>query len=281
MHESTRSAPASFQRRWDSRNCRPGNEKDHRGVAGKAHGRAGRHRGCGGITGTDLLVDGGAVAAMRGACRRPSDGYADLANRSRIAVIARSSAASWAASCGSGIELALDAFAVIRLLFAAPVVGAVGVAAAHAGVAAAAGKERIGGDEVTFLDVPAPRSVAADLLDPADDLVTGDDRVAVSEGELPVELRNVTASDAAGLDAQQAIVVTDGRQRQLPKLEGVLTGQHGRQCAARQLTPPVPSSRRMRALLELSVVLPRVASSCQFAFRAPGESAKPLIVRRI
>ncbi len=100
------------------------------------------------------------------------------------------------------------------------------VGAGEAEPAAPAGQERFDRDPVAGAEPPALGRARADLVDHAHRLVAGDERVLDADRrvELPPVLLDVGTADAAGLDAQECVVVTDARPGQLDQLERTGTG---------------------------------------------------------
>jgi hypothetical protein len=86
-------------------------------------------------------------------------------------------------------------------------------------LAGATRQQRLHDDSVALPHAPAPARVPADLRDATDGFVSGDDGVAEPGVVLTLVLRPVAPADAARLDPQQGIVVTDRWQRELPHLQ--------------------------------------------------------------
>jgi hypothetical protein len=112
-------------------------------------------------------------------------------------------------------------------------------AAAAAGRTQAAGEDVLHRHAIAHLHAPAPRRALADGLDHPDGLVAQDRRQRGRDQTL--ELLDVGAADAAGLDAQQRSVVAGLRHGQLARLEAPRRGQdHGEGLAGRH-RPDLPS----------------------------------------
>ena len=86
---------------------------------------------------------------------------------------------------------------------------------------AAARQERFDRDAIALAQVPARRGVDADLVDHADRLVAGDQRVAEIDDavEFAAVLLDVGAADAARLDAQDCVVAPDRGSGELDELD--------------------------------------------------------------
>jgi hypothetical protein len=109
------------------------------------------------------------------------------------------------------------------------------VGAAQAVAATAAGDERFDGDPVADVEAPPLGRVDPDLVDDADGLVAGDERVAQVDDavHLAPVLLDVGAAYAARLDPEDGVVAPDFGARQLDELDRACAGLHGRDDCAR------------------------------------------------
>src|SRR5262249_48329441 len=123
-----------------------------------------------------------------------------------------------------------------------------------AGGAAAAAIAGAHGDAIAPRDAPPLLHEGPDLFDGTERLVGrggGVLRVVLGHWRGGLVLLVVAAADAAGLDAEQRVLGSDGRSRELAELEGLRLHQHG--CA----------HRPGHSAILLAAPLPRGVLSCR------------------
>jgi hypothetical protein len=90
--------------------------------------------------------------------------------------------------------------------------------------ARSAREERLDSNAITGSDTPPAGSGVPNLLDDPKWLMSGDDGIRQSQGsEVPVELLDVTPTNATRFDAEEGIVCADRRTRKLLQLKLLIT----------------------------------------------------------